>query len=169
MAAPHVAGAWAVLKAADPAATFVEILGALTDTGVPLTRASVTRPRIRVDAALAQLLSGGTPTPTATSTATATTTTTATATATATATPTATATSTPTSWPTDAPPPTPGPPPTADINLDGRVDVLDVQLCVNVFLGTESEPGIVERADTNGDGRLDVLDVQSVVNGFLAG
>jgi subtilisin family serine protease len=179
MAAPHVAGAWAVLKAADPAATLDEILGALTDTGVPVTRASVTRPRIQVDDALAQLLSGGTATPTETATATATETATATPTTTPTLTATTTATETPTAtptpWPTEAPPPTPGPiptsvgPPQADINLDGRVDILDVQLCVNVFLGAESEPAVVDRADTNGDGRLDILDVQGVVNVFLAG
>ena len=57
----------------------------------------------------------------------------------------------------------------ADLNLDGGVDVLDVQLCVNVFLGTETDPGIVSRADVNGDSAVDVLDVQLVVNQFLGG
>lgn len=56
-----------------------------------------------------------------------------------------------------------------DLNLDGGVDVLDVQLSVNVFLGTETDPGIVGRSDVNGDGAVDVLDVQLVVNQFLGG
>jgi hypothetical protein len=49
------------------------------------------------------------------------------------------------------------------------VDVLDVQLIVNVFLGSQTDPEIVARADINGDGAVNVLDVQSIVNTFLAG
>jgi hypothetical protein len=66
--------------------------------------------------------------------------------------------------------PTAGPSPTpqsSDLNGDGHIDVLDVQLCVNVFLGTETDPGIVARADVNGDDAVNVLDVQLVVNTFL--
>ena len=47
--------------------------------------------------------------------------------------------------------------------------MLDVQLCVNVVLGLEAEPTIVERADANRDGQANVLDVQIVVNAFLGG
>ena len=47
--------------------------------------------------------------------------------------------------------------------------MLDVQLCVNVSLGTETDPGIVGRSDVNGDTAVDVLDVQLVVNEFLGG
>jgi hypothetical protein len=47
--------------------------------------------------------------------------------------------------------------------------VLDAQLCVNVFLGTETDPDIVARADINSDESVDVLDVQIVVNTFLGG
>lgn len=57
----------------------------------------------------------------------------------------------------------------ADLNQDGSINVLDVQLCVNVFLGTETEPGIVSRADVNGDETVDVLDVQTIVNAYLDG
>ena len=46
---------------------------------------------------------------------------------------------------------------------------LDVQLSVNVFLGTENSPGVIDRADVNGDGKISVLDVQSIVNFFLLG
>jgi hypothetical protein len=55
-----------------------------------------------------------------------------------------------------------------DINGDGRVDVLDIQLCVNVILGTEKDPTIVDAADVNQDGMVNVLDVQWTVNVFLA-
>jgi subtilisin len=53
-AAPHVAGAWAVLKQKSPSATVDQILSALTTTGQPVTdsRNGITKPRIRVDAAL---------------------------------------------------------------------------------------------------------------------
>jgi subtilisin len=52
MAAPHVSGAFAVLRQADPAASVTQLESALESTGVPLTRAGVTRPRIQVDDAV---------------------------------------------------------------------------------------------------------------------
>jgi len=88
--------------------------------------------------------------------------------------PTATDTPTPSDTPlpagTDTPTPTITPTPQpGDLNLDGAVNVLDIQLCVNVFLGVETDPGIVDRSDLNGDGAVNVLDVQLLVNLFLAG
>jgi hypothetical protein len=47
--------------------------------------------------------------------------------------------------------------------------VLDVQLCVNVFLGLEADAGIVDWADFNRDRRVDVLDVQAIANVVLSG
>jgi hypothetical protein len=47
--------------------------------------------------------------------------------------------------------------------------VLDVQQCVNVFLGSQTDPGIVARADVNGDGSVNVLDVQAIINAYLQG
>ncbi|MFQ5921540.1 MAG: dockerin type I domain-containing protein [Anaerolineales bacterium] len=93
-----------------------------------------------------------------------------TSTPTATSEPTQTHTPTPTSTaePPESPTATPGSVP-ADLNQDGRIDVLDAQLCVNVFLGTETDPEIKERADVNSDGSVNVLDVQVVVNTFLGG
>ena len=60
MAAPHVAGAWAILKQAAPTASVDEILQALTGTGLPITDSragtGTTLPRIQVDLALSVLL-----------------------------------------------------------------------------------------------------------------
>ena len=57
LAAPHVAGAWAVLKSKDPGASVEQVLSALKSTGVSITdsRNNITRPRIQVDAALREL------------------------------------------------------------------------------------------------------------------
>jgi subtilisin len=250
MAAPHVTGAWAVLKSKLPGATVDEVLAAFQSTGelIDDNRAGgieTDMPRIQVDAALAALgdptatptatssptatatetptptatststpTSTETPTPTATATETPTPTASATATATSTDTPTATSTSTPepsatpTSTATDTPIPSNTPTPTAtatgsptptdtptatstpepsatstatatdtpdatpapgDLNLDGNVNVLDVQLCVNVILETETDPGIAARADVNDDGSVNVLDLQLIVNIILSG
>ncbi len=61
MAAPHVAGAWAILKSKSPSASVDQILSALTSTGVPVIdgRNGIVKPRIQVDAALNALGSGG--------------------------------------------------------------------------------------------------------------
>jgi len=56
-----------------------------------------------------------------------------------------------------------------DISLDGLVNVIDVQLCVNVILGSETDPAVVVRADVTQDGSVNVLDVQAIVNIILAG
>ncbi|MEN9937215.1 MAG: hypothetical protein RLZZ387_3794 [Chloroflexota bacterium] len=57
LAAPHVAGAWAVVRAARPDASLDQILAALQSSGKPVTdsRNGLTRPRLQLDAALASL------------------------------------------------------------------------------------------------------------------
>ena len=54
MAAPHVAGAWAVLKSKNPWVSVTQVQNALTSTGLPVldTRNSITKPRIRLVQAL---------------------------------------------------------------------------------------------------------------------
>jgi M6 family metalloprotease-like protein len=106
-----------------------------------------------------------TPVPTATYTSQPTATSTPAATASPTPIPTATtvpATATPTTAPTAEPDP-------SDLNQDGRVNVLDIQLCVNVVLGPETDPETIAHADVNGDGVVNVLDVQAIVNAYLHG
>ena len=63
MAAPHVAGAWAVLKQAKTNAGVDEVLNALKTTGLAVldARNGITKPRIRVNQALAALVGGGVP------------------------------------------------------------------------------------------------------------
>jgi len=58
MAAPHVAGAFAVLRSKNPSATVDEILAALKNTGQSIldTRNGLVKPRIQVDLALTQIL-----------------------------------------------------------------------------------------------------------------
>lgn len=87
MAAPHAAGAWAVMREMYPADSFDQLLARMLTNGVSVTdsRNSIVKPRLRLVAPPA------TPTPTAT---TVPATTTPTATATATATPTYTSTPT---------------------------------------------------------------------------
>jgi large repetitive protein len=56
MATPHVTGTWAVMKQKLPTATVTEILNALTSTGVSVTDTnSIAKPRIQIDAALANI------------------------------------------------------------------------------------------------------------------
>lgn len=54
MAAPHVAGAWAIIKQAKPTATVQEVLDALTATGLSITdpKNNISKRRIRINLAL---------------------------------------------------------------------------------------------------------------------
>jgi subtilisin len=60
MAAPHVAGAWAIMKSRRPSATISEIMEAFVATGTPILDPGngISKPRINVDLAL-QRLPGG--------------------------------------------------------------------------------------------------------------
>lgn len=53
-----------------------------------------------------------------------------------------------------------------DLNSDGKVDITDVQVCVNHVLGVQDWG---TNADVNSDGAVNVLDVQAIVNIILGG
>lgn len=55
MAAPHVAGAWALMKQANPGATVTQIEDAFKATGVPIARSGISKPRINILAAAQSL------------------------------------------------------------------------------------------------------------------
>ncbi|MBX3084950.1 MAG: S8 family serine peptidase [Anaerolineae bacterium] len=64
MAAPHVAGAWAVVMQKYPSATVSDILNALRTTGVGITNSGFTVPRIQVNAAVGVVVPTATVAPT---------------------------------------------------------------------------------------------------------
>ena len=50
-----------------------------------------------------------------------------------------------------------------DVNLDGVLDVADVNCVINVLLGNEPESTYDGRADVNGDGIVDISDVNAII------
>ncbi len=54
-----------------------------------------------------------------------------------------------------------------DINGDGTVDVADVNICINVIMGSNDDPVARELADINGDGTVDISDVNAIINNIL--
>ena len=61
MAAPHVAGAFAAIRSANPQASVDDIISALSATGLPITdsRNQIVKPRIRLNQAIAGLGNNG--------------------------------------------------------------------------------------------------------------
>jgi hypothetical protein len=55
--------------------------------------------------------------------------------------------------------------PTCDLNGDGKVDVLDVQISISGSLGTSS----CSNGDLDGSGTCNVVDTQRVINAALGG
>lgn len=54
-----------------------------------------------------------------------------------------------------------------DVNGDGRVDVSDVNIVINVMLGKLQDDEVKALCDLNVDGRVDVSDVNAVINLML--
>ena len=55
----------------------------------------------------------------------------------------------------------------SDVNLDGKVDVQDVNILVNILLGTDQASNYDGRADVDGNGKVDVADINTVINIML--
>ena len=54
-----------------------------------------------------------------------------------------------------------------DVNADGKIDVIDLNILTNIVLGQESADSYNGRADLNGDGKTDIVDVNMVINLIL--
>ncbi|MBR1803385.1 MAG: dockerin type I repeat-containing protein, partial [Muribaculaceae bacterium] len=54
-----------------------------------------------------------------------------------------------------------------DLNGDGKVDVEDVNIAINVILGLNTDKGVKAKADLNNDGKVDVEDVNAIINIIL--
>jgi hypothetical protein len=50
-----------------------------------------------------------------------------------------------------------------EINQDGTVNTLDIQLCVNVILEIETDPSLIQAADINNDGVVDQTDLDLIL------
>lgn len=55
-----------------------------------------------------------------------------------------------------------------DLNGDGKVDVSDVNICINIILETIQDEAVKALADVTGDGNVDVSDVNALINTILA-
>lgn len=55
-----------------------------------------------------------------------------------------------------------------DVNLDGKVDVQDINCILNIMLGSEPTETYDGRDDVNGDGRTDVIDL-NIILGLMIG
>ena len=55
----------------------------------------------------------------------------------------------------------------SDINQDGEVDILDLQLCINVISGKDQTPLIIQRSDVDGNGTVDQYDTQLIAMRIL--
>ena len=54
-----------------------------------------------------------------------------------------------------------------DVNVDGQVDVADVNLVINALLGKTTDAVTLQRADVTGDGTVDIADVNTIINAML--
>lgn len=54
-----------------------------------------------------------------------------------------------------------------DLNGDNKVDVSDVNICINIILGKATDDNQRAQADLNGDNKVDVSDVNALINIIL--
>ena len=54
-----------------------------------------------------------------------------------------------------------------DINVDGKVDVSDVNIIINIMLGKAQASSYPGNPDLNNDNKVDVTDVNAVINIML--
>ena len=56
---------------------------------------------------------------------------------------------------------------TGDVNADGKIDIIDLNILINIMLGQDKADKYNGRADLNGDGVVDIVDVNNVINLIL--
>ena len=54
-----------------------------------------------------------------------------------------------------------------DVNRDGRISVSDINLAIDIFLGSTTRAEQELAADVNLDGRLSVSDVNAIIDLYL--
>ena len=55
-----------------------------------------------------------------------------------------------------------------DVNMDGTVDIMDVNIIINIILGTEMNVDYITHADLDNSGTVDVADINILINIILA-
>ena len=55
-----------------------------------------------------------------------------------------------------------------DVDGDDAVDIADVNICINIILGSNNDPDATTLADLNGDGTVDISDVNALINIILS-
>ena len=56
----------------------------------------------------------------------------------------------------------------ADVNLDGEVNVMDIDAIIGVILGGIQDQEVIKRADVNDDGEVNISDVDQVIAVILS-
>ena len=54
-----------------------------------------------------------------------------------------------------------------DVNLDGTVNVADINVVVNIILGGHAANDVMKRADVNGDGNVTISDINLIISIIL--
>ena len=54
-----------------------------------------------------------------------------------------------------------------DINGDGRVDIVDINIVINVMLGKDDSVAWKTVSDVNNDGIVDISDINLIINDML--
>ena len=55
-----------------------------------------------------------------------------------------------------------------DINLDGNVNLSDINVLINILVGGKADEALRRRADVNGDGDVNISDLNVILNIILS-
>ena len=56
-----------------------------------------------------------------------------------------------------------------DVNLDGEVNIADVNAVVSIIQGNPADEGTLQRADVNEDGEINIADINLIINIIMTG